>query len=110
MAAGVYAADGSINVTVVNGLALTGIYAPDGSYNVIADTTYLGVYHPCGAYRVKLTSSDVLSLRDPSGALYVTTNGSKGATRITVVSGSLGGGGGGSTNTATNWFNLLLGD
>lgn len=32
--AGLYAADGSYNVTVVDGTAFVGVYAPDGSYNV----------------------------------------------------------------------------
>ena len=50
-----YAADGSINVTIVDGSTYTGLYAPDGSWNVITDGSQ-GLYHPCGAYRVTIVS------------------------------------------------------
>jgi hypothetical protein len=57
---GLYAIDGSWNVTVVSGLSYTGLYAADGSLNVIQSpnpaTTYVGCYHPCGAMYVTDTS------------------------------------------------------
>ncbi len=51
---GVYAADGSWNVSVVDGSSFTGLYAADGSLNVIKSpgSTFVGMYHPCGALYV----------------------------------------------------------
>lgn len=87
-----YAANGNINVTVVNGSTFVGAYAPDGSLNVVEDTgsTLTGVIHPSGALNVRLTTSDVFSRHHPNGSVYVATNGSKGAMSVNVVSGSLG--------------------
>jgi hypothetical protein len=69
MAYGVYSDSGKIRVTEVSGSALTGIYAADGSINIVVDdSTYNGVYHPCGAYRVN--SSAGTTLYDASGAYY----------------------------------------
>lgn len=90
-----YAADGSMNVTVVTGSTYTGLYAPDGSVNVIKAPggTYVGAYHPCGAWWVTLTPSPTIGaspIRAPDGSLNVSqspyTNGGQ---RVTVVSGSL---------------------
>lgn len=89
---GIYAADGSINVTVVDGSTLTGLYAADGSWNVVNSpgTGLVGAYHPCGAYYVKLTASDVFSIRAADGSLYVnTSNNIKQGQRVTVISGVL---------------------
>lgn len=64
-----YSADGTINTTVVDGSTFTGLYAADGSINVVLDdTTYKGVYHPCGAFRVN--SGTGSSVYDASGAYY----------------------------------------
>lgn len=89
-----YAADGSINVTVVSGSALTGLYAADGSINVIesSGSTLAGAYHPCGAWYVTLSPGTLVSIRAADGSLYVQkspyTNNS--GQRVTVVSGALG--------------------
>jgi hypothetical protein len=92
-----YAADGSMNVTVVSGASYTGLYAPDGSINVIKAPggTYVGAYHPCGAWWVNVAGSPSVGanpLRNVDGSLNVSeppyTNGGM---KVTVVSGSLGG-------------------
>lgn len=89
---GLYAADGSINVTVVDGSTYTGLYASDGSWNVIksSGSTYVGAYHPCGALWVSITNSLGSSIRCPDGSLFVYTGSYTGnGQRVTVVSGSL---------------------
>lgn len=95
---GLYAPDGSINVTVVNGSTYTGLFAPDGSWNVVkADGSHFGYYHPCGAILVTVATSGPSSSHAPDGSIYVeeTPYTYSGALRVTVVSGSLSGGGGG---------------
>lgn len=49
-----YAADGSFNVTEVDGTTYTGKYAADGSYNVVIvdGLSYTGSQHKCGAFNV----------------------------------------------------------
>lgn len=99
------AADGSLNVTVVSGSALTGLYAADGSINVIVPTGggYKGAYHPCGALYVTVAPSNLHSIRAPDGSLYVTTTPyTYFGQRVTVVSGSLSGGG--NTYVPTYYF------
>ena len=91
---GLYAADGSINVTVVDGLSYTGLYAADGSYNVVSvdGSTYTGVMAECGAYNVIPFTSGTPMLFAPCGAFYVTESPyTLGTMRVTVVSGSLSG-------------------
>lgn len=93
---GWYAADGSMRVTIVTA-ATHGTYAADGSINVTAalgSSGPGGAYTPSGAWYVTNTTSNVDTRRAPDGSLYVTTNGSKGAQPITIISGSFGGGGG----------------
>jgi hypothetical protein len=90
-----YAADGSINVTVVNGASLTGVQAPNGSYNVVVSDpdTLCGLYHSCGAFNV-VTAPDgsFVGRIAANGAMYVTEDPDRkdGAVRVTVLSGSLG--------------------
>lgn len=91
---GYYAADGSMNVTVVSGTTGTGLYARDGSINVVKSSgSANGAYHPCGALWVTVATSGGHPLRAPDGSLYVSespyTNGGQ---RVTVVSGSLSSG------------------
>lgn len=92
---GYYAADGSMNVTVVNGLSNVGIYAADGSINVILSPggTNVGAYHPCGAWYVSIVPAGTwVPARAPDGSLYVYTGAYTGVGRqVTVVSGSLSG-------------------
>ena len=89
-----YAADGSIRVTVVDGLTRTGLYAADGSWNVVLSdgVDFAGVYHPCGAYWVTVTTSGPVGIYATDGSLYVqeTPYTYSGGLRVTVVSGSLG--------------------
>jgi hypothetical protein len=90
-----YAADGSINVTVVSGSSYTGLYAADGSINVIASpgNTYVGLYAPCGAYYVTpVTDTSLRQFYAPDGSMYVTNTGMPGKNQgqpVTVVSGTL---------------------
>lgn len=93
-----YAADGSLNIRVVDGNTYVGRYATDGStYVVVSDgSTYTGASHRSGAMNVVNTNSDVLSFQHPSGGIYVSdATFVNGGTRVTVISGTLDGGGGG---------------
>lgn len=85
-----YAADGSWNVTVVAGTSWTGQFAADGSRNVIYDTTYRGVYHPCGALRYTKVTTPQNSIYAADGSINVSTGTYQpGTQRVTVVSGVL---------------------
>jgi hypothetical protein len=68
-----YAADGSFNVTVVDGTTITGVYAPDGSMNVhtVDGTELTGLYHPCGAYNVYISDGDIVGVIHPCGAMVM---------------------------------------
>lgn len=91
--AGLYAPDGSFNVTVVTGSVFTGVMAANGSYNVVLAPggVEVGSMHPCGAYYVTLTDAGKSGTRAPDGSLYVTDSPyiSNGATKVTAVSGTL---------------------
>jgi hypothetical protein len=88
-----FAADGSWNVTVVDGSTYTGLHASDGSYNVIKSpgNAYVGATHPCGALYVTTSPGTLVPLRAPDGSLYVQNAGSfiNSGQPVTVVSGSL---------------------
>lgn len=90
---GVYAADGSLNVTVVDGSTRTGLYAADGSINVVLSpgSGFVGLYHPCGAYYVTLVTVGPANYYAADGSMNVTQSPyiTTGATRVTAVSGSL---------------------
>jgi hypothetical protein len=91
---GLYAADGSINVTVVDGSVTTGLYATDGSINVVLAPggTYVGATHACGALYVTLAPSSLTGRRAADGSLYVITTpytSDTAAQAVTAVSGSL---------------------
>lgn len=96
---GIYAADGSINITVVDGSSYTGLYAADGSFNVVLapGSSPVGAYAPCGALYVTATPGTSVPLRAADGSLYVNDTGSgfNIGQRVTVVSGSLHPGGSG---------------
>jgi len=92
-----YAANGTVNVTVVDGTTFTGIYAADGSMNVIAasGTVPCGSTHPCGARWVTVSPGNTpCGLYAPDGSWYITEDSTElsGALRVTVVSGSFGAG------------------
>lgn len=91
-----YAANGSVNVTVVDGSVYTGLYAADGSINVVKATgsVYVGAYHPCGAKWVTLSPGSFVGVQAPDGSMYVNDTGSVSTNSgqpVTVVSGSLRG-------------------
>ncbi len=91
-----YATDGSLNIRVVDGNSYVGRYASDGSTNVVVTdgSTYTGFHHRSGAIYVVNTNTGVLSFNHPSGGTYVSDSPyATGATRVTVISGSLDGGG-----------------
>ena len=89
------AADGSLNVTVVTGLAYVGLYAADGSINVTGATVggpYVGAVHKSGALNVQnIAPNTFLPNRMKEGGMWVQASpyNSSGATRVTFVSGSL---------------------
>jgi len=91
--AGLHAADGSINVTVVNGASITGAYAANGSLNVIhpAGGGVKGATHPCGAMYVTNSPGTLVPMRAPDGSLYVQVSPYKenSGQKVTVVSGAL---------------------
>lgn len=93
---GYYAANGSWNISIIDGTTITGIYATDGSMNCVEATglVSVGLTHPCGARWVTLNNdSTPIGFYAPDGSMYVTDDGTKnGATKVTVISGSLGGG------------------
>lgn len=104
-----YAADGSLNIRVVDGSTYVGRYAPDGSTNVVVTngSTYTGLHHPSGAMYVVNTNTNIVSLLHPSGGLLVSDSPyATGSTNVTVVSGSLEGGGGGSPTAGTLLFTI----
>lgn len=87
-----YAADGSLNITVVDGTSRVGAQASDGSLNVIqvSGSSLVGTQHSSGAFNVVNTDTAGIAGQHPSGALLISdspyANGTK---RVTVVSGSL---------------------
>lgn len=107
---GVYAADGSLRVTVVDGTAHVGVYAADGSINVKKSngSTDRGIYHwASGAILVTVRASAGASIYAPDGSLYVSESPYvSGSQRVTVVSGSLSDGG--SPGEAGSPMGLLL--
>lgn len=69
-----YAADGSLNISVVDGSTYTGVKAIDGSTYVVQNdgtTTYSGAYHKCGALNVMKYVSGISNIRSPNGSLVV---------------------------------------
>lgn len=93
---GLYAQDGSINVSVVSTGTYVGLYHNDYSWNVISDLGF-GYEDPnTGALRVTLTSTPVNSIYAPDGSQYVSVSPYVSNTlKITVVNGSFGPGGSG---------------
>ena len=91
---GLYANDGSINVTVVDGNSYVGAQAADGSLNVLVvdGSDYTGLLAGCGAVNVIAAVADSNSYFHPCGAWYNSESPYYiGAVRVTVVSGSIGG-------------------
>lgn len=88
-----YAANGSLNVTVVDGTSRTGLIAPDGSrYIVMSDgSAPIGVHHRCGAWNATYApAGGTVPNKAPDGSFYVSDTRRDGALFVTVVSGSLG--------------------
>lgn len=90
-----YAANGSLNISVVDGSTYTGVKAVDGSTYVVQNdgvTTYSGAYHKCGALNVFKYISGISNIRSPNGSLVVnpsvSINNNTGQP-VTVVSGVL---------------------
>lgn len=87
---GVYAADGSLRVTVVTGAAYVGTYAPDGSLNIKVRSDEFGYYDQSGAALVTVRATPGSSVYASDGSLYISESPYVyGSQRVTVVSGSL---------------------
>lgn len=92
----VYASNGTIRVSVVDGSTRTGLFAPDGSIYVVAAPggSFVGSSHPCGAlYVTAITPGTFVGTYAIDGSLNVVEASSSpdGAMPVTVVSGSFGG-------------------
>lgn len=88
---GLYASDGSINVSVVSAGTYAGLYHNDYSWNVIQDSGFGSSDPGTGALRVTLTSAAVNSIYAPDGSQYVSVSPYVANTlKITVVNGSFG--------------------
>lgn len=89
---GMYASNGSWNVSVVNGLTVVPRMAADGSINVVlSDGSQKGIHHACGALRVTVatgTNSTGRHAKDGSMAVSNVTD-SFNAKSCTAVSGAL---------------------
>lgn len=59
--------------TVVDGLTRVGLYAPDGSFNVVEAPggSFVGIYHPCGAYWVTSTTDENHPFYADDGSIYI---------------------------------------
>lgn len=91
---GLYAADGSWNVTLVTGTTYTGLYSNSGGYNIVfaPGNVYVGAQHPCGALWVTTAPSSIYPTpaRAPDGSLYVSVSPYvNGGQRITLIGLSL---------------------
>jgi len=85
------AADGSWNVSVVDGSSTSGLRAPDGSFYVVKSSgASNGSHHSSGAYWVTPVSSpDIYYAKD--GSINVSVSPYQAGTQpVTVVSGSFG--------------------
>jgi hypothetical protein len=67
---GFYASDGSVRVTLVDGVTYVGRYASDGSINVTLDTAGFGIYHPSGAIRGTNVPSGATGIYASNGGYY----------------------------------------
>ena len=91
--AGLYATNGSLNVTVVLGAANVGRYAPDRSMNVFQPNglAWAGNNNKCGAMNVTKVTAGQAHRYAKDGSTNVTISPfvANGAQRITVVAGVL---------------------
>lgn len=92
---GIYASDGSMNVTVVDGTTYVGLYASNGgSVNVIKRTSEIGRQHSSGALLVTPITSNGNGIQTSDGSLNVSESPYYNASqKVTVVSGSFSPGG-----------------
>lgn len=88
---GLYAADGSWNVSVETAANTRGVQATHGGLNVFkAASGGKGAQGPSGQIRVTYTAAAVNTAMAPDGSLYVTKSPYvKGAQPVTVISGAL---------------------
>lgn len=91
-----YAADGSWNVTVVDGQTRVGKFNANGSTHVVNAETEAtpgtGQYHPSGALRVTVATANNekgVGRYAKNGSLLVSEDGLYEAQKITVLSGAL---------------------
>jgi len=83
-----YAADGSWNMHIVDGLTYVGLYAPEGCFNGTATTGTVPVpaIHPSGALTVTTAPGGLVNRRAPDGSLYINSVGAiDGSQRVTFI-------------------------
>jgi hypothetical protein len=83
---GFYAADGSWNVHVVDGLSKVDLYTADGCLNVTGSTGG-GYMHPSGAVNVTTAPGGAIVPRQaPDGSLYINSVGENdGSQKVTFI-------------------------
>lgn len=90
-----YAADGSWNITIVDGQTRVGRFNANGSTHVVNAETELtpgvGQYHPSGALRVTVATANNAKGEGryaKNGSLLVSTTGAFNAQKVTILSGA----------------------
>jgi hypothetical protein len=87
---GLFAGDGSLNITVVTDNSHEGQYAPDGSLYVKQHSTEVGVYSASGAMVVTKRTVAVPAIVAQDGSINVSVSPYvSGTMRVTVVGGVL---------------------
>jgi hypothetical protein len=88
---GLYAADGTYNVNVVNGLTFVGRQGSNGALNVfqVPGTSFTGNQHISGALNVFNAVGGEEKHQHPCGAQVVTNSGKHNIRGVTVLTGVL---------------------
>ncbi len=89
--AGLYAADGTININVVNGATFVGYQGSNGGLNVVQvnGTVNVPLQHVSGAINVFNALGGEEKHQHPCGARIVTNSGKHNAIGVTVLTGVL---------------------
>jgi len=89
--AGLYAADGTMNINVVSGATFVGYQGSNGGLNVrqVDGTTVAPLQHVSGAINVFNAIGGEEKHQHPCGARIVTNSGKHGAQGVTVLTGVL---------------------
>ena len=89
--AGLYAADGTYNVNVVNGATFVGRQGSNGGLNVfqVPGTSFTGFQHVSGALNVFNAVGGEEKYQHACGAHIITNSGKHNARAVTVLTGVL---------------------